>query len=51
MTLNTEKTVGEIAAEYPAAARVFEKHHIDYCCGENTQLWRLAAWPASGPRT
>src|SRR5438094_466156 len=33
MTLNTEKTVGEIAAEYPAAARVFEKHHIDYCCG------------------
>ena len=33
MTLNAEKTVGEIAAEYPAAARVFEKHHIDYCCG------------------
>ena len=33
MTLNTERTVGEIAAEYPAAARVFEKHHIVYCCG------------------
>ena len=33
MTLTDEKTVGEIAAEFPAAARVFEKHHIDYCCG------------------
>ena len=33
MTPTDEKTVGEIAVEYPAALRVFEKHHIDYGCG------------------
>jgi iron-sulfur cluster repair protein YtfE (RIC family) len=26
----TEKTVGELAVENPAAARVFERHGIDY---------------------
>ena len=38
MTLTAEKTIGEIAAEYPAASRVFEKHHIDYCCGGKRTL-------------
>jgi regulator of cell morphogenesis and NO signaling len=33
MVISHEKTVGELVAEVPAAARVFEKHHIDYCCG------------------
>jgi len=33
MLPHDEKTVGQIAAENPAALRVFEKHHIDYCCG------------------
>ena len=33
MMLNDEKTVGEIAVAFPAAAWVFEKHHIDYSCG------------------
>jgi regulator of cell morphogenesis and NO signaling len=33
MTQPVEKTVGEIAAENPSAAKVFEKHHIDYSCG------------------
>jgi regulator of cell morphogenesis and NO signaling len=33
MVISHEKTVGELAAEVPAAARIFEKHHIDYCCG------------------
>jgi regulator of cell morphogenesis and NO signaling len=32
-TLNLEQTVGEIAAQWPAAIRVFERHHIDFCCG------------------
>jgi regulator of cell morphogenesis and NO signaling len=32
MPLKTEKTLGEIAAENPAAVRVFEKHHLDFCC-------------------
>jgi regulator of cell morphogenesis and NO signaling len=31
-------TVGEIAAQTPAAVRVFEKHHIDYCCGGQRRL-------------
>ena len=33
MTGTTEKTVGQIAAEKPAAVRVFEKYGIDFCCG------------------
>ena len=33
MVSTTDKTVGEIAAANPSAARVFEKHGIDYCCG------------------
>jgi len=33
-----QKTVGEIAAEYPAAIRVFERLRIDYCCGGATPL-------------
>jgi regulator of cell morphogenesis and NO signaling len=32
-TSATDRTVGEIAAESPAAIRVFEKHGIDFCCG------------------
>jgi regulator of cell morphogenesis and NO signaling len=33
MTLNTTKTVRELALEVPNATRVFEKLKIDYCCG------------------
>jgi regulator of cell morphogenesis and NO signaling len=32
-TTTTSRTVGEIAAEFPASVRVFEKHGIDFCCG------------------
>jgi regulator of cell morphogenesis and NO signaling len=35
MRLSPEKTVGEIAAASPAAARVLEKHHIDYYSERN----------------
>ena len=38
MTLSAEKTVGELAVENPAAARVFEKYGIDYCCGGKSSL-------------
>ena len=38
ITLTEEKTIGEIAAELPAAARVFEKYGIDYCCGGKVAL-------------
>ncbi len=33
MVITEDKTVGELAAHVPGAARVFEKYHIDYCCG------------------
>lgn len=33
MTITETKTVGEIAAEYPATVRVFQRHGIDFCCG------------------
>jgi regulator of cell morphogenesis and NO signaling len=33
MTLTTNNTLGAIAAKSPQAARVFEKHEIDFCCG------------------
>ena len=36
--LTTEKTVRELAVENPAATRVFEGLHIDYCCGGNRTL-------------
>jgi len=33
-----ERTVGHIASENPAAARIFEKYRIDYCCGGDKLL-------------
>jgi regulator of cell morphogenesis and NO signaling len=39
MTTTTEnKTVRELALEIPAATRIFERLHIDYCCGGNRPL-------------
>ena len=38
MTINASKTVGEIAVEVPEATRVFERFHIDYCCGGGRAL-------------
>ncbi len=38
MPAETGKTVREVVLENPAAARVFEKVGIDYCCGGNELL-------------
>jgi regulator of cell morphogenesis and NO signaling len=38
MSAITTKTVGELAAENPAATRVFEELGIDYCCGGSDTL-------------
>src|SRR5215470_7940958 len=38
MSVMTEKTVRDLALELPAAARVFEKLGIDYCCGGGKTL-------------
>ena len=34
----TQKTVGELAVEFPNATRVFERVGIDYCCGGHRSL-------------
>jgi regulator of cell morphogenesis and NO signaling len=38
MNVRAEKTVREVAVEFPEATRVFEKLGIDYCCGGNKSL-------------
>jgi regulator of cell morphogenesis and NO signaling len=38
MTINTAKTVRELAIEVPGATRLFEKLGIDYCCGGHSAL-------------
>jgi len=41
--ITSQKTVGEIAAEVPAAVKVFEKYNIDYCCGGKLPLAEACA--------
>ena len=38
MSVDTARTVRELAIEFPQATRVFEKLGIDYCCGGGTSL-------------
>jgi len=46
MSIDTQKTVAEIAQERPQAAATFEKPGIDYCCGGGKPL--AAACEAAG---
>lgn len=38
MTSNATTTLGELASTHPAAARVFLRHHLDFCCGGKRSL-------------
>lgn len=38
MPVLNEQTVGQLVAENPERARVFEKYRIDYCCGGKLSL-------------
>jgi regulator of cell morphogenesis and NO signaling len=38
MSVSIEARVGRLAAEHPAATRVFDRHGIDYCCGGGRPL-------------
>lgn len=40
-TITNESLVGEIAAEVPAATRVFHRHGIDFCCGGGRPLEQI----------
>ena len=43
MSTSKSRTVGELVAERPARARVFERFGIDYCCGGKLSLAEAAA--------
>lgn len=36
--ITTDTTLGEVVTESPGAARVFERHGLDYCCGGNRSV-------------
>jgi regulator of cell morphogenesis and NO signaling len=38
MTTTTDPTLGELVTARPAAARVLERHGLDYCCGGGQSL-------------
>ena len=38
MTITANTTVAEIAAAEPATIKVFQRHHIDFCCGGRIPL-------------
>lgn len=42
-TVTSETPVGEIVRAMPASARIFEKLHIDYCCGGKKTLADVCA--------
>lgn len=43
MNVSVERTVRELALEYPSATRLFESLGIDYCCGGNRSLEEACA--------
>ena len=49
MKINTSKTVGELAVEFPAATRVFEQAGIDYCCGGGESFEKACAAAGVAP--
>lgn len=36
--ISTTTTLGDVVTEAPGAARVFERHGLDYCCGGNQSV-------------
>ena len=42
-TITVDHTLGELVAEVPARARVFERHGLDYCCHGQRSLADAAA--------
>ncbi|MGQ0432373.1 MAG: iron-sulfur cluster repair di-iron protein [Microthrixaceae bacterium] len=42
-TITLDHTLGELVAELPARARVFERHSLDYCCHGQRSLADAAA--------
>ena len=51
MTISLQTTIGELASAIPHAARVFEAHRIDYCCGGRRNLGDACAKVGVNPTT
>lgn len=51
MAATLEKTIGELVAERPARARVFEGFKIDYCCGGKRPLAEACRAKGLDPQT
>ncbi|MBP7586765.1 MAG: DUF542 domain-containing protein, partial [Thermoanaerobaculia bacterium] len=43
MEITPQSRVGEIAASFPLATRVFARHRIDFCCGGGIPLVEVCA--------
>jgi regulator of cell morphogenesis and NO signaling len=50
-TSTTDRTVGQIAAEFPASVRIFEKHGIDFCCGGKLPIHQACIAKSLDPAT
>ena len=49
MLITTESTVADIATNAPATIRIFQRHHIDFCCGGRVPLGDHLRRPGAGP--
>jgi regulator of cell morphogenesis and NO signaling len=49
--VTSETPIGEIVRAMPASARIFEKLHIDYCCGGKKSLAEVCKTRALDPAT
>ena len=43
MNITSKNTVGEVAVVFPGTIRVFEQHHIDYCCSGDQSIAQACA--------
>lgn len=50
-TVTSETPIGEIVRAMPASARIFEKLHIDYCCGGKKSLAEVCNTKKLDPTT
>jgi len=41
MTFSPDTSVGELAARFPAAIKVFQRRKMEFCCGGTRTLWQV----------
>ncbi len=40
---STEQTLGDLVSAFPSAAKIFQRHRLDYCCGGKQSLGEACA--------